>query len=179
MIHCDRAKCGAAILLLLPSLAVAHSDLIAPLLKVEKVYAAPKPLGELRAVYARSDDGKEQALLVECGLFRRSIPANGLVDLPRPDWSSFHVSFSLTSFESGKTVDRPYLNLVVPLHGPAGQSWEQTWATFHFDADGKLTRRLKRIIPLATPNSVDVLWKEWAIGSGLSAEALLEVPQKK
>jgi hypothetical protein len=165
-------------LLLTSSSTAAHVDMIAPLLKVEKVYAAPKPLGKLRATYTRSEDGKEQGLLVECELFRRSVPANGLTDLPRPDWSAFYVAYSLTSDRSGK-VKRPYLYLVVPLHGPVGTSWEQTWATFHFDADGKLTRRIKRIIPTASPNSVHVLWEVWEIGSGVSAEAVLDAAQKK
>jgi len=162
-----------AILLTTPR-ASAHVDMIAPLTKVEKVYAAPKPLGKLRATYTSEEDGKKPALVVECEAFRASVPEIGLEDLPRPDWSSFSVAYSLTSFESGKWVERPYLYLKVTLHGPPGRSWEQTWATFHFDADGKLTRRIKRFIPNEATNSIRSIWKEWEIGSGVSAEILLE-----
>ena len=167
------------VLLLAMSIAAAHEDVIGALVKVEKVYAAPSPLATLRAAYTASEHAKEQTLLVECGLFRRNVPAEGLADLPRPDWSSFYVAYSLTSFEGGKWVERPYFYLVVPLHGPVGKSWDQTWATFHFEADGKLTRRLKRLIPLASLDSVDTLWTEWAIGSGVSAEAVLEAARNK
>jgi len=62
----------------------------------------------------------------------------------------------------------------VPLNGPVGKAWEQTWVTFHFDADGKLSRRIKRCIPNEATNSIRIVWKEWEIGSGVSAEALLE-----
>ena len=152
----------------------AHEDATPPLAKVEKVYAAPEPLGELRATYTAAGAGKEQALVVECGVFRGSVPARGLADLPRPDWGGLSVAYSLTSVEHGRWVRRPYVYVVVPLHGPAGRSWEQTWATFHFDADGRLVRRVKRFVPDEATNSIRVVWKEWAVGSGVPAEAVLE-----
>ena len=155
--------------------ASAHVDMIAPLAKVEKEYAAPKPLGRLRVTYSGPEAGKEPGLAVECDLFRGSVPAKGLADLPRPDWERFVAAYSLTSFESGKWTERPYVYVQVPLLGPAGKApWEQTWATFHFDADGKLIRRIKRFISNKATNSIGVVWKEWDIGSGVSADALLE-----
>jgi len=55
----------------------------------------------------------------------------------------------------------------------------QTWATFHFDADGKLVRRIKRFIPDDAANTIRVVWKEWKIGSGISAETLLKSAKDK
>ena len=111
-------------------------------------------------------------------MFRGSVPAKGLADLPRPDWERFVAAYSLTdltSFESGKWTGRPYVYVEVPLLGPAGKAaWQHTWATFHFDADGKLIRRIKRFISNETTNTIRVVWKEWEIGSGVSSDALLE-----
>jgi len=47
-------------------------------------------------------------------------------------------------------------------------------STFHFDADGKLIRRIERFISNKATNSIRVVWKEWEIGSGVSADALLD-----
>ena len=158
--------------------ASAWEDMIAPLVKVDKEYAAPKPLGRLRVTYSGPERGNEPGLAVECELFRGSVPAKGLADLPRPDWERFVAAYSLTdltSFESGKWTGRPYVYVQVPLLGPAGKAArQQTWATFHFDADGKLIRRIKRFISNEATNSIRVVWKEWEIGSGVSSDALLE-----
>ena len=162
------------VLVLAAAFASAHEDVIAPLAKVEKVYAAAKPLGQLRVTYSGAERDKGPGLAVECELFRVSVPAKGLADLPRPDWESFFAAYSLTSYQSGKWIDRPYVYVQVPLNGPAGRAWERTWVTFHFDADGKLVRRIKRFISDRGTNSTRVIWKEWAIGSGVSAEAVLE-----
>ncbi|HLL89046.1 MAG TPA: hypothetical protein VK324_07060 [Tepidisphaeraceae bacterium] len=151
----------------------AHSDQIAPLAKVEKVYAAPEPIGRLSAVYTAHEGDAKESLVIECGLFKARVGAEGLTDLPRPDWGSFSVAYSLTSFE-GKWVERPYLYVTVLLHGPPGQAWQQTWATFHFDADGKLTRRVKRFVPDEASKSIRVIWEDWPVGSWSSAEAILD-----
>ena len=154
--------------------AFAWEDMIAPLAKVEKEYAAPKPLGRLRVTYSGPEGGNEPGLAVECDLFRVSVPARGLADLPRPDWECFFAAYSLTSYDSGKLTERPYVYVQVPLSGPAGKPWQQTWATFDFDADGKLIRRIKRFISNEATNTIRVVWKEWEIGSGVSSDALLE-----
>ncbi len=169
-----RLAIAVTALVLAASSASAHEDMIAPLAKVEKVYATPKPLGQLRVTYSGAERGKEPGLAVECELFRGSVPARGLSDVPRPDWERSLAAYSLTSYESGKWTDRPYVYVQVPLSGPVGKAWEQTWVTFHFDADGKLSRRIKRFIRNEATNSIRVVWKEWEIGSGVSAEALLE-----
>ena len=157
--------------------ASAWENMIAPLVKVDKEYAAPKPLGRLRVTYLGPERGNEPGLAVECELFRGSVPVKGLADLPRPDGSVSlsPTSTDLTSFESGKWTGRPYVYVEVPLLGPAGKAaWQHTWATFHFDADGKLIRRIKRFISNETTNTIRVVWKEWEIGSGVSSDALLE-----
>lgn len=59
-----------------------------------------------------------------------------------------------------------------------GKAWQQTWVTFHFDADGKLTRRIKRFSPDEATNSIRVLWNDWKIGAGISPESALgETPE--
>ena len=154
--------------------AAAHEDQHAPLAKADNVYATPKPLGQLRVVYTAAKDAGDAGLSVECDLFRAAVPAAGLADLPRPAWDRFTVAYSLTNYEGGKWTDRPYVYVMVPLYGPAGQAWEQTWVTYNFDADGKPVRRIKRFIPDPAGKFIRSVWKEWEIGSGVSAEALLE-----
>lgn len=162
-------------LFVIVDLSYAHSDQIAPLSEVEKVYAAPEPIGRLSACYNAASEDSQESLIVACDLFRSQVPPEGLSDLPRPGWSSFSIAYSLTSLDSsGEWVDRPYLYLRVRLYGPAGQSWEQTWATFHFDAEGNFDRRVKRIIPNESTNMARVIWEDWPIGSDQSAEAVLE-----
>jgi len=170
-----RALAALTAIFLLGPRAEGHEDMIAPLVKVEKVYAAPKPIGHLRVVYTCSEVGKPRILLLECDLFRRTAPVDGLTDPPRPDWDRFGAASSATSFEDGKWIDRPYLYLIVPLNGPRGENWDQTWATFHFNAEGKLTRKIKRFIPLPPPqDTVDMVWEDWEIGSGQSAQSVIE-----
>lgn len=126
--------------------------------------------GRLGVTYSGPEAGKEPGLAVECDLFRASVPARGLADLPRPDWECFFAAYSLTSYDSGKLTERPYVYVQVPLSGPAGKPWQQTWATFDFDADGKLIRRIKRFISSEATKGIRVVWKEWEIGSGVSAD---------
>ena len=112
-------------------------------------------------MYSGPERGNEPGLAVECELFRGSVPAKGLADLPRPDWERFVAAYSLTdvtSFESGKWTGRPYVYVEVPLFGPTGKAaWQHTWATFHFDADGKLIRRIKRFISNEATNTIRVV----------------------
>ena len=104
--------------------ASAWEDMIAPLAKVDKEYAAPKPLGRLRVTYSGPERGNEPGLAVECELFRGSVPVKGLADLPRPDWERFVAAYSLTdltSFESGKWTGRPYVYVRSSPARPCGQ----------------------------------------------------------
>jgi hypothetical protein len=156
----------------LATTALAHEDSIAPLSRVEKDYNAPPPIGTIRVAYRAAAGDRPASLGVACDAMRCDVPAAGLVDLPRPDFGGLVAAYSTTSFENGRWTDRPYVYVSVPLHGPPGGSWTQTWATFHVDADGRLTRRIKRFVPGA--NAVDVIWKEWPIGGGTSATDVLQ-----
>lgn len=169
----------AVAVMVLPSIAEAHEDAFAPLAAVEKVYATSKPLGRVRVVYSRAEAGKPESLLVECDLFRKTVPVEGLADLPTPDWSAFHALYSMTSYENGEWTERPYFYLRVPLRGRRGEHWEQIWAEFHFNADGKLSRKIKRSFTETAPGTVSQIWRDWEIGSGQSAEAVLGAGRKE
>ena len=153
----------------------AHTDQIAAIAKVEKVFLTPDPIGLLTATYTGPQASDSQGLAIKCDLFDVNVPAVGIADLPRPDWNNFSVAYSLTSFnKSAGWVNEPYLYLSVVLHGPAGKSWQQTWATFHLDAAGSLTRRIKRFVTHSSPDYIQVIWEDWPIGSEQSAESIME-----
>jgi hypothetical protein len=158
--------------------AAAHEDQIGPLVKVEKTYAAPTPLGPIRALYVAATKEAKASLLIKSDAFEVNVPAEGLSDLPRPDWDRFTVAYSLTSYANGRFVERPYVYLSVVLYGPPGQSWEQTWATFHVDADGKLTRKVKRFVDVEKSNSIRVIWRDWPIGGKATAAEILEAAKE-
>ena len=172
-------KLAASLFLALAAVLPAHEDRIGPLVQVQKVSAVPKPIGRTTLTWdAGAGETPAPSLKLQCDLFAAAVPANGLADLPRPDFNPMHVAWSLTSFgPERKWVDRPYLYVVIPLHGPAGQAWEQTWVTFHFDDKGAMTRKFKRFVR-AGENSVSVFWKDWPVGGGVSAEDLYKASEK-
>ncbi len=146
---------------------------IAPVLKVEKIYDFPKPLGRLRVVFTQAKGGKDQALFVEGDGFKTPVPAKALADLPGADWDRLRVS------HEDANPGRPYVYVEVPLRGPEGKPQKSTWVNFHFDADGKLTRYLKRNLAEPAKNGSRTLWKEWPVDAGKSAEAVLEETAKE
>jgi hypothetical protein len=154
--------------------AVAHEDQMASLAKADKTYIASKPLGSIRVVYTVATAAAKASLSIKSDMFDVTVPEAGLADLPRPDWDHFDIAYSLTSIANGKWVERPYAYLLLRLYGPAGQNWEQTWAIFHVDADGKLTRQIKRFVPDPKSNSIRVIWKDWPIGGTATAAEILE-----
>lgn len=150
--------------------AVADEDWQPPVVRVEKMYEHHDAVGRMKVVLTR--DGDREKLEVDCRLFSAVVPSQGLADLPRPDWGA------LGAFTGGSGEDR-YVYVSVPLFGPPGEAWEQTWVTFHFDSRGKLTRKIKRFEPETTVNGVKfirVLWKEWTIGAGIPVQAALGLP---
>lgn len=184
-------RCSIVMLIAtLTGMAMAHTDMIAPLTRVEKVYQAPKPLGEMKVIYTAGRDAVaadeergiaaeaavKPGLTIACDLFESSVPGELLEDLPRPDWNGLYAAFSLTNFSRtrGEWVDEPYVYITVRLHGPVGESWEQTWATFHFDHNGQLERRIKRFVPVPNPRikSTLVIWEAWPAGT--EAEDILK-----
>ncbi|MDQ2076830.1 hypothetical protein [Marinimicrobium sp. ABcell2] len=153
--------------------ASAHEEIVAPLSKLETVYSAPAPLDDIRVTYI-IDSRSHATLTVESRLFSTRVSATGLADLPRPDWGSMQVYYSLMSRKEERWEDKPYVSVRVPLHGPTGQAWELTWATFIIDADSSAKRYLYYFIPDESTNSARSRRKEWPIGSGVSAESLRE-----
>ena len=90
-------------------------------------------------------------------------------------WLQASTGSDLTSSSRASGPGALTFTFEVPLLDPAGKAaWQHTWATFHFDADGKLIRRIKRFISNETTNTIRVVWKEWEIESGVSSDALLE-----
>jgi hypothetical protein len=62
----------------------------------------------------------------------------------------------------------------VPLGGPPGAAWEQTWAVFHFDSQGKLSRTITRSVPdPVLDRTTHHISSDWKIGAGITAEAAL------
>jgi hypothetical protein len=168
------------VLMLISISAVADQDMIAQLSSSDlassgNVYTALEPLGQIRARLSATVQDR-QILEVTCNLFKSIVPSEGLADLPRPDWSALSVTFSV------RPADRqglgPYISLKVPLGGPPGVAWEQTWAEFHFDSRGTVSRRITRQVRDPVPNATVHTSRDWKIGAGITAEAALAQPRK-
>lgn len=153
--------------------AAAHQDRIPPAKYLHAVYEAPDPIGDITLVY----DGRQEnaTLRLACDLFESAVPHEALADLPRPNWNEIEVRFSLTSYdERRQLVERPYLYIQVPLFGPSGESWQQTWVTLHFDHNGKFEKRaLRRIVEL-DENMSRHFWPDWPVEGDKTAQQVLE-----
>jgi hypothetical protein len=163
----------------LPGSAYAHEDMLAAPQRIEKVYSIPKPVGMLRISYSARSDREPERLSLECELFKAAVPAEGLADLPRPDWEGCRIAYSMTSYDTEKRqfVDRPYIYIKVAVHGPRGETWERTWVHFHFDHDGRLQRKLLRHVP--RDGYIRVLSEHWPIGSRASAGEVLKAAEDR
>lgn len=167
-----------SILMLIPAGAVAHEDWMANLESFEKIYTAGDPIGRIRLTYSAWDADKP-VLALECGLFKGTVPAAGLTDLPGPNWHSIVVAYSTstTPMVVGERNPEPYVYVLVPLGGPRGEAWEQTWVTFHFDSRG-VTRKIKHYVPDPATNSIGGAWVDWPISSGITAQQALRQPRQ-
>jgi hypothetical protein len=155
----------------------AREDMGATLESFEKSYTASAPIGRIRLGYSARNPDK-QTLALECRLFKGTVPTAGLADLPGPDWDALTVAYSTTTTPIVEGVDlEPYVYVLVPLRGPRGEVWEQTWVIFHFDAHG-LKRKIKRFAHDAVHDWTEVTWNDWPIGSGMSAEQALRQPRR-
>lgn len=167
-----------SILMLTSLVAAAHEDMGAGLESFEKTYTASDPIGRIRITYSARNTDKP-TLALECRLFKASVPAAGLTDLPGPGWDALGVFYSTTTtpmIVGGRKLE-PYVYISVPLRGPRGTAWNQTWVTFHFDANG-LTRKIKHFAEDNASNSTYVSWADWPIGSGITAEQALRQPRQ-
>ena len=172
--------------------ALAHSDMIGPLLIVEKVYGPPAPIGRITVRYDGTNEA-EPTLKLSSNLFSTTLSAKLLRDLPRPNWNALSVPYSFTSIEpkTRKIIEQPYLYITVPLYGPAGQSWPGVSVEFHFDSSGKVSKRiLKQFVPVkdkrprldlphAEADYIDSIYENWPLDSRESAEAVLARAFKK
>lgn len=172
-----RKHLPAFLVLMLTSMsAVADQDMIARLAGSDNVYTALEPLGQIRVRFSATAQDR-QTLLLDCNLFTATVASEGLVDLPRPDWSALLVTFSVRPAD-GRSQG-PYISLKVPLGGPPGVAWEQTWAEFHFDSQGKVSRRITRSVPdPVLSRTTHHISKDWKIGAGITAEAALNQPRQ-
>lgn len=170
----------STLLFLSSSYVNAVSDRFAPLSKIEKVYSAPEPIGQLTITYNASSSREAASLAIDCELFSVSIPSEGIDDLPRPDWDTISVAYSFETDNSGNLTDTPYLSISLNLHGPIRQAtWEQTWARFHINSTGKVTRYIKRRLPRNSFNMTRVIHEKWEIGQDVNVEAILEAAQSE
>lgn len=170
----------SALLLLYSTYAGAVVDMGAPLNKVVKVYSAPDPIGLLSIAYNAPSSSGAASLAINCDLFSVSIPNEGIDDLPRPDWEAVSVNYSFESDSSGNLTDIPYLSIRVNLNGPIRQpTWERTWAIFHLDSTGKVTRYIRRHLPKDKFNMTRAISEEWKIGQGVNVADILEAAQNE
>lgn len=161
--------------------ALAHEDRLGPVVVVEKVYGASKPLGHIVGRYDATNMAKP-IFHLRCNLFHAELSAKALLDLPRPNWDQFFMPYSYTSFDpkTRKIVKRPYIMVSVPLWGPLGQSWTRTRVEFHFDDKGKLlNRRLHRFVPTKNSNTIETVDANWPVGSKETAAQVLARGMKK
>jgi hypothetical protein len=156
----------------------AHQDRGAPPARVVKEYVVEKPLGTVRVTYAAATQpGDKPSLRVECDAFKGEVPAEGLEDLPRPDWGKAEMFYALTDYDldADKFVDRPYIYVKVPILGPGPETWDRTWVTFHFKPTqgfaGRMIKRFLDAVLLADGKTTSTreLWVDWAIGKSVSA----------
>jgi hypothetical protein len=168
---------GFLVMVLTSLSAVADQDMIAQLASSDNVYTALEPLGQIRVRFSGTAQDR-QTLELDCNLFKATVPSEGLVDLPRPDWNALSVTFSVRAAGQGRQAQGPYISLRVPLSGPPGVAWEQTWAVFHFDSQGKVSRMITRFAPDPVLNSTTVISRDWKFGAGITAEAALSQPRK-
>jgi hypothetical protein len=176
--------CGCA--LALAGSVFAHTDMIGPLVRVEKVYDAPAPIGRITVKFDATN-ADAATLELTSALFRASLPPNALRNLPRPNWDGLAVPYSLTSYdvETRQWVNRPYLYITLPVYGPAGRTWPSTSVQFSFDEKGGLKeRRLKQHVPVkdgrprpdlppADTDFLHTLYEPWPVEGTESAEEVL------
>lgn len=159
----------------------AHEEMSAPVVRVEKVFAAKKPLGNIHVVYAETEEpDKEPVLRLSCDLFKASVAAAELKGLPRSDWGAINVYFSMTSFDvaTKKFIEKPYLNIMVPVLDPEVTNSLGTWVHYLFDAEGKFTgRMIKQFVPYKDINATKVIWEEWPVGTDV--KKLLDSKKKE
>ena len=153
-------------------MAYGYEEDIASVTKVETTYDTPKPLGQLKVMYAAAKGETKATLKVECDLFKGEVNAKELEDLPRANWDTMEMLYSLTSYdvESKTFVERPYVYVKVPLWGPpGGDMWQRTWVEYHFDDKGACVRKLRRDVPGRSNNGLNivrVIGVEWPAGKG-------------
>jgi hypothetical protein len=142
----------------------------------ERVYAVPKPVGPVRVSFT-AGDGKAAppTLTIACDLFRAAVPAAALADLPRPQWGEARLVYSMTSYDPATkaTVDRPYVYVAVPVHGPPDRRWQDTVVTFHVDDKGRFERRIKRLLRDPRVNVIRLVWEPWPVGRDVDPDQLL------
>ena len=160
--------------LFLAAPATGHQDRIPPAKYLHAIYEAPDPIGDIELIY----DAREEnpTLRVDCDLFDTAVPQKALADLPRPNWNQLEVRYSLTSYdaEQQRIVNQPYLYIQVPLFGPPGESWQQTWVTFHFDHNGIFEKRaLRRTVELEE-NASRHYWPDWPVEGEKTANQVLK-----
>lgn len=127
---------------LLVRIAGAHVDMVGPLVVIEKIYAVDDPIGRITLRYDGTDQ-KRPKLEIRSKLFQAILPSSAILNLPRPDWNSMMVPWSMDSFDSvlKKFVERPHLYIRVSLWGPPGTHWARASVRFFFDDQGKLKER--------------------------------------
>lgn len=153
---------------------VAHEERIATLASSDKVYELPDPLGRLVVSYATDGNGRP-SLRFKCALFEGEAPLAALTDLPNPGWDRLTVRYSFSS--TSPISELSTIIIKVPLDGTPDVFWVMTDAIFLFDATGKLTRFLQWV-PTARPSEERSFNEIWKIGSGISAESLMQGPRE-
>mgnify|MGYP006969499433 FL=1 len=150
-----------------------NEELLAPLVELNKIYQLPDPFGKTRVAYV-SPGGERDSLLIETNLFSSSLSGETIEALQGPIWEELSVGF----FSVGSGIEISPLENVfyiqVPMTGRAGEKLDNIWVTFHFDKNGYLDRKLKRIVSTGTTGFSRLYWEEWEVGSEISLDLMLE-----
>lgn len=166
--------------------ALAHSDMIGPLIIVEKVHGTPDPIGRIVVRYDGSDAAKP-TLTLSSNLFQVELPPQALLNLPSPDWDNMRVPWSMTSIDrrTGEIIRQPYLYVSIPLRGPKGKTWIRANVLFFFDTQGLLKERHLQMyvaikdkkwlvdLPHSEADVIGTLGEEWPLTSTETAEEVL------
>lgn len=150
---------------------LAHSEVIGIVTRIEKVYQAHDPIGQIRVTYDSTKGEQESFLEIDTDVFSVVLDHKALSDIPRPNWSAIGASYSTKSWNESvsEMIDEPYLIVSVPFYGPVGESWEGARIQYIIHADGSVNRQVRNSIFIKSGTwgncCAHELSEDWPVGS--------------
>lgn len=146
--------------------------------RILREFAAGGALGSIRITYTATRNGK-QSLEVRTGLFKAAAPSEALEGLPGPRWDAITLREHRSAPRNmvpGEPTRPPFVTIEVPLLGPSGANWHLTSVLFRFESPGRLTRQIHRWVTDSNGDDLQIVWRDWEFGKGITAEEALGAP---